>query len=86
MKCPNCSLPLQVLKKYDTDIDYCPTCKGVWLDKGELDKIATAQTGFDQKHYMRYHSDRAQNDYDDDYYDYSGHRNGRGFFGDLFDL
>jgi Zn-finger nucleic acid-binding protein len=40
MKCPTC--PDSVLVMTDRsgiEIDYCPTCRGVWLDRGELDKI-----------------------------------------------
>jgi len=86
MNCPNCSSPLQVINRYDADIDYCPTCKGVWLDKGELDKIAKKQVSFDEEHYKRYHSDRNFDEYDDDYYYYGGQRRRRSFFGDLFDI
>ncbi|MGB7639207.1 MAG: zf-TFIIB domain-containing protein [Nitrososphaeraceae archaeon] len=43
MQCPNCSNTMQEKKRFDVDIDYCPVCKGVWLDKGEIDKIAKAQ-------------------------------------------
>lgn len=28
------------MHRYELDIDYCPQCKGVWLDRGEIDKIA----------------------------------------------
>ena len=43
MQCPNCSNTIQEKKRFDVDIDYCPVCKGVWLDKGEMNKIAKAQ-------------------------------------------
>jgi Zn-finger nucleic acid-binding protein len=36
---PNCSAEMQLMQKYEVDIDYCPKCKGVWLDRGEIDKI-----------------------------------------------
>ncbi len=83
ISCPNCSMPMQEIQRYEADIDYCPSCKGVWLDRGEIDKIASAQNRFDEEHHRRYHADR---DYDDDYYHYRGHRRRRGFFGDLFDF
>lgn len=72
--------------RYDTEIDYCLTCRGVWLDRGEIEKIAKKQAGYDEEHYRRYHRDREFGDYDDDYYYYSGHGRNRGFFGDLFDF
>jgi Zn-finger nucleic acid-binding protein len=84
--CPNCSTPMQEIRRYDADIDYCPSCKGIWLDRGEIDKIATAQNRIDEEHYRRYHRDRDYDDYDDDYYRYGGHRRRRGFLGDLFDF
>lgn len=39
MKCPNCDHLLQISERQNVEIDYCPSCRGVWLDKGELDKI-----------------------------------------------
>lgn len=86
INCPNCSTLMQKMRRYEADIDYCPSCKGIWLDRGEIDKIATAQNSFDSEHYRRYHSDRDYDDYDDDYYHYRGQRRRRGFFGDLFDF
>ena len=39
MKCPNCDQTLVMAERQGVEIDYCPKCRGVWLDKGELDKI-----------------------------------------------
>ena len=39
MKCPACSVDLVMTERQGTEIDYCPKCRGVWLDRGELDKI-----------------------------------------------
>ena len=39
LKCPNCSGKMQEVRRHGVHIDYCPTCKGVWLDRGEIDKI-----------------------------------------------
>ncbi len=39
MKCPNCDVTLQMSNREGIEIDYCPECRGVWLDRGELDKI-----------------------------------------------
>lgn len=39
MNCPTCSVPLVMSDRQGIEIDYCPTCRGVWLDRGELDKI-----------------------------------------------
>lgn len=39
MKCPNCNVSLVMSDRQGIEIDYCPDCRGVWLDRGELDKI-----------------------------------------------
>jgi len=40
MKCPNCKDAILVMsQRQGVEIDYCPECRGVWLDRGELDKI-----------------------------------------------
>jgi Zn-finger nucleic acid-binding protein len=37
--CPACKVDLVMTERKDVEIDYCPKCRGVWLDRGELDKI-----------------------------------------------
>ena len=39
MKCPTCSTELKMSERSGIEVDYCPQCRGVWLDRGELDKI-----------------------------------------------
>lgn len=39
MNCPICSVGLIMSERQSIEIDYCPQCRGVWLDRGELDKI-----------------------------------------------
>lgn len=40
MQCPVCTTQtLQMAERHGIEIDYCPGCRGVWLDRGELDKI-----------------------------------------------
>lgn len=39
MQCPIDKTPLVMSERQGIEIDYCPTCRGVWLDRGELDKI-----------------------------------------------
>lgn len=39
MKCPNCGVNLLMTDRNGVEIDYCPDCRGIWLDRGELDKI-----------------------------------------------
>lgn len=37
--CPACKVELVMSDRQGIEIDYCPQCRGVWLDRGELDKI-----------------------------------------------
>ncbi|WP_119418345.1 zf-TFIIB domain-containing protein [Desertibaculum subflavum] len=39
MLCPVCKSGLAMSERQGIEIDYCPGCRGVWLDRGELDKI-----------------------------------------------
>ena len=39
MQCPIDSTTLQLFERQGVEIDYCPQCRGVWLDSGELDKL-----------------------------------------------
>ena len=39
MKCPQDGTTLVMSERSGVEIDYCPDCRGVWLDRGELDKI-----------------------------------------------
>ena len=39
MQCPTDGTTLTMSERSGIEIDYCPTCRGVWLDRGELDKI-----------------------------------------------
>ena len=45
MKCPNDNVELVMSARHGVDIDYCPKCRGVWLDRGELDKIIDQAAG-----------------------------------------
>lgn len=45
MHCPVCKDPqLVISERQGIEIDYCPTCRGVWLDRGELDKLIEKST------------------------------------------
>lgn len=45
MKCPIDETALQMTERQGIEIDYCPKCRGVWLDRGELDKIIERDSG-----------------------------------------
>lgn len=43
MNCPVCDAPLRAINKYGVEVDICPGCKGIWLDRGELEKIISME-------------------------------------------
>ena len=68
------------MQKYEVNIDYCSSCKGVWLDRGKIDRIAKIQSNYEDQHYNQYHY---RNGEYDDYY-YTNKSKKRGFLDDLF--
>ena len=88
--CPVCRVDLVMSERQGIEIDYCPRCRGVWLDRGELDKIlersaaelaVPPQTPFQD---ARRDYDRDYRRDDDDYKHYKKHRR-RSFLEELFD-
>ncbi len=45
MDCPHCNVELKLAERKSIEIDYCPKCRGVWLDRGELDKLLASSDG-----------------------------------------
>lgn len=85
MKCPNCNETLLMSDKNGIEIDYCPSCRGIWLDRGELDKIIERSAshysdkenyGRDQQHYGKYDREHHKPHY----------KKKDSFLGDLFDF
>jgi Zn-finger nucleic acid-binding protein len=44
MKCPTDNTELMMTERQGIEIDFCPRCRGVWLDRGELDKLIERST------------------------------------------
>lgn len=96
MKCPNCNETLLITERQNVEIDYCPACRGVWLDRGELDKLlefaSNQKTGERYSHQTdrshdkdRYESrDRKYNDKEK--YDQQYPRKKKSFLSDFFDF
>lgn len=60
MKCPVCDINLSMSNREGIEIDFCPQCRGVWLDRGELDKIIERSLPSNSK------TRRDDDDWDDD--------------------
>lgn len=85
LPCPRCDAPLSPVHRSGIEIDHCARCRGVWLDRGELEKLIDRDRAFGDEY-----------DDDDDgrnpgraHYANGEHRPPRrkkGFFGRLFDF
>lgn len=65
MKCPNCDETLVMTERQGIEIDYCPKCRGVWLDKGELDKIIERSSVQSQQE-LKQNKEKENKQYEDD--------------------
>ena len=101
MKCPVCKdKDLVMSERSGIEIDYCPECRGVWLDRGELDKIIernmasqqeTYREAAPQKEYRKEKYYENKKHYDDDYkyhdkHSHYGKHKKRSFLSDIFDF
>lgn len=98
MKCPVDQVELSMSDRQGIEIDYCPQCRGVWLDRGELDKIIDRANAIQEAPQSRqetkpptyYEKHDNKHYYDDDHRDkyHKGYKKRRkeSIFGDLFDF
>ncbi len=102
MDCPVCKdTQLTMADRQGIEIDYCPKCRGIWLDRGELDKLierSSAPVGTKQydpapkQHYREerpYQGERSEryHKHDDDYHDQRyPNKKRKSFLGELFDF
>jgi len=84
MKCPTCpASTLVITERSSVEIDYCPQCRGVWLDRGELDKLVqlSNQRGPEPR--------QAPSRRDPDIYDQGGYvrqrKHPKSWLGEIFD-
>ncbi len=84
MICPICNVELLMTERKGIEIDYCPKCRGIWLDRGELEKIieksdTTTQSFPDREN----RNQRSEHDHKSD-----NHRGKRkeSWFGKVFDF
>lgn len=98
MNCPTCpDERLAITDRQGIEVDYCPACRGIWLDRGELDKLLDrADAGRPQRHDDRHqrsqHVSVDDHWYDDDHAEprcderAGSRRRRRGLLSDLLDF
>lgn len=85
MKCPNDNTTLVMTDRNGVEIDYCPECRGVWLDRGELDKIIERSSTQAQAQGNQTQQFRNEKSYSREG-SYQKPRKKESFLGDLFDF
>lgn len=86
MDCPVCKTAQLVMsERQGIEIDYCPNCRGVWLDRGELDKIIDRSAPA-AAHPAAAQPPVAQGDPDPRQHGYGKKKRREGFLGELFDF
>lgn len=90
MLCPVCNVDLIMSDRSGVEIDYCPKCRGVWLDRGELDKIIERSNGANlnqaprgHSNYNHYSPQHQESHYKEGYYK---KKKRESWLGELFDF
>lgn len=85
MKCPIDNTDLQMTDRQGVEIDYCPKCRGVWLDRGELDKIIErSESSLAKDLNAPIKEYEGKHGHQGSYYEKHGRR--KGLLGELFDF
>jgi len=103
MKCPVCTnVDLLIAERQGVEIDYCPQCRGVWLDRGELDKVIERSSVAPIQHPLagmvsqhsepQYPSSQVKHGHDDHHghkqhgYGYGHQKKKKSFLSEIFDF
>lgn len=97
LMCPNCDGSMQAVQRAGVEFDMCPRCRGVWLDRGELEKLMVIEREEVQAAYAEprpykrpdHYADHKRYDRDDDDHrrhgSYGHHKKKRFDLFDIFD-
>lgn len=84
MNCPVCNVTLLLSEKQGVSIDYCPQCRGIWLEKGNLERIIDKMNSSGLQNHGGYISDSYHSDRHDDHHYKNNYKQKKGLF-DFFD-
>lgn len=85
MNCPSCNIALQIAERRGIEIDYCSKCRGVWLDRGELDKLLESAAN-PSAHRPGEHSSGDRREYREDDYREKKHYKKKSLLSEIFDF
>lgn len=81
MICPRCNSELNEVARDGVMIDFCNQCRGVWLDRGELDKLISRASTHDHQEYSSHHHEHHDSDEH-----YGHHKKKKSGIMDIFDI
>lgn len=71
MRCPLCDVPMKEVERRGVLIDVCPECRGVWLDRGELEKLlATNPDHVENPPPQQYHHHKKRRNFLEEIFDF----------------
>lgn len=85
MKCPIDSTMLQITERQGIEIDYCPQCRGIWLDRGELDKLIDKSQQYNEQPQASHHRNEDHHQ-SRDQYNHHPKKKKENFLSDLFEF
>ncbi|MFA4917174.1 MAG: zf-TFIIB domain-containing protein [Syntrophales bacterium] len=85
MNCPVCNVQLVMTERQGIEINYCPKCRGVWLDRGELDKIIERSTSESPQVQYRESDYETNSRHSGKHHEDEHYKKKRSFLFDLFD-
>jgi len=85
MKCPVDDSTLLMSERQGVEIDYCPQCRGVWLDRGELDKLIARGDDDDDRDDRR-EAPRERTDDRREHQEYRPPKKKKKFLSEMFDF
>lgn len=91
MRCPLCDVKMKEVERRGVMIDVCPECKGIWLDKGELERLLSLEDQEQDYREAAYQEKKTapsphyQHDYPDPYHS-KKHKKHKSLLGEIFDI
>ena len=85
MACPIDGTALVMSERSGIEIDYCPSCRGVWLDRGELDKIIERNASQQQQPAAPVQQQQQPQQHDEQGYSHKPYKRRKSFLEELFD-
>ncbi len=81
LTCPKCQGQMRSYERSGVTVDQCSECRGIFLDRGELERLMRAEGTYNEQTYQTYRRERSDFDHDDDddddYRYREGHHQGR---------